>query len=36
MFSVYADAVLIRLTHKLLETHGCVLNTVATDGMVLK
>ena len=24
------------LTHKQLETHGCMLSTVATDGLVLK
>ena len=24
------------LTHKQLETHGCVLSTVATDNLVLK
>ena len=24
------------LTHKQLETHACVLNTVATDALVLK
>ena len=24
------------LTHKQLETHGCVLSTVATDALVLK
>ena len=24
------------LTHKLLEKHGCVLSTVATDALVLK
>ena len=24
------------LTHKQLETHGCVLSTVAADGLVLK
>ena len=26
----------VSLTHKQLETHGCVLSTVATDGLVLK
>ena len=25
-----------RLTHKHLETHGCMINTVANDGLVLK
>ena len=24
------------LTHKLLEVHWCIVNTVATDGLVLK
>ena len=24
------------LTHKQLETHGCVISTVATDALVLK
>ena len=24
------------LTHKQLETHGCVLSTMATDALVLK
>ena len=24
------------LTHKQLETHGCILSTVATDALVLK
>ena len=26
----------VSLTHKQLETHGCVLSTVATDALVLK
>ena len=28
--------VVATLTHKQLEIHGCILNTVATDGLVLK
>ena len=27
---------LMNLTHKQLETHGCVLSAVASDGLVLK
>ena len=27
---------MVYLTHKHLETHGCILSTVATDALVLK
>ena len=26
----------VKVIHKQLETHGCVINTVATDALVLK
>ena len=33
---VNLNCYILPLTHKQLETHGCVLSTVATDVLVLK
>ena len=34
--NVYTQFYMITLTHKRLETHGCIIITVATDALVLK
>ena len=36
VFSGWICQLLSTLTHKWLETHGCVFSTVATDALVLK
>ena len=36
LFALFCDAEVAMFTHKLLETHGCILSTVAADALVLK